>query len=129
MNSPIWEKMYIKPGMKLRVIDPPEVVQNAMALETELDFLEAGIATNVLWFVASKEAFHQGIAATLAATVPGGRLWIGYPKQSAKLGVDIHRDSLNELAQAHHLRAIRQIAIDSTWSVLGFQYEKKVQLG
>jgi hypothetical protein len=123
MMLPFWSKMYVKPGMNIHLVHPPSSIQALMSQESELRFDRNQPASFVLWFIASKADFHHLIETELSSISPLTRLWIAYPKQSANSGADIHRDSLDELAKAHRLRAFRQIAIDSIWSALGFHVE------
>jgi hypothetical protein len=123
MISPFWSKMYVKPGMNVHLIHPPTSMEALMVKETELRFDRNQPASFVLWFIASKADFQHLIETEFPSLMKGSRLWIAYPKQSANTGADIHRDSLDELAKVHRLRAFRQIAIDTTWSALGFFVE------
>jgi hypothetical protein len=56
----------------------------------------------------------------LAAARRDALAWVAYPKGGQR-GTDLNRGILASLLAEHGVRAVRQIAIDATWSVLRFR--------
>jgi hypothetical protein len=46
--------------------------------------------------------------------------WAAYPK-ARQLGTDLNRDILSTRLLGHGLDAVRQVAIDATWSAMRFK--------
>ena len=57
----------------------------------------------------------------------GGKLWFCYAKKGSDLSTDITRDQGWSAADTHNLVAVRQVAIDKTWSALRFKPSGDVQ--
>jgi hypothetical protein len=109
------EKLQIKPGQSLAVLNPPPDV----TLLTGTSDGQPSTADAVIGF-----AIHRGDLEQLGPVVGAaraGRLaWVGYPK-GGKLGTDLNRDRLAQALAAHGIQPVRQVSIDDTWSALRFR--------
>lgn len=127
-DTSLAKKLGIKPGQRLLLLHAPEGYRG------RLDPLPEGVAVieaaeeppsevfdAVHLFVGSKADLDRLAPGAIAPLRPGGVLWIGYPKKSAKTGTDITRDEGWEVIVAAKLRPVTQIAIDETWSALRFR--------
>lgn len=116
-DKPLAEKLQVKHGRRLAVVDLPAGLELAIGPEvpTTGDLAEAEV---VLAFARSKaelEARLPGLASRLA---PGAILWLAYPKLGTPLASDIQRDVIHGYAPTVGLDCVAQIAIDATWSAL-----------
>jgi hypothetical protein len=58
--------------------------------------------------------------------IPGGLLWLAYPKKSSKIKTDVNRDILWEALKPTGWRPVRMISLDDTWSVMRMRPEVDV---
>ena len=68
-------------------------------------------------FVRRGEDLGERAAPVVEAALRDGLAWMAYPK-AGKLGADPHRDILRDLMVARGVDAVRQVAVDGTWSAL-----------
>jgi hypothetical protein len=118
----VGSKLQIRAGSSVEVVGLPDGV--------ELEISDAGGVTReagattavdvVIAFVRDKAALDTVARSAIAAAVADRLAWIAYPK-SGKLGTDLNRDILAQLAERHGIQPVRQIAIDDTWSALRFR--------
>jgi hypothetical protein len=74
----------------------------------------------VIAFAIDSAALDTVAAPAITAAREDRLAWIAYPK-AGKLATDLNRDILARLAQERGIRAVRQIAINETWSALRFR--------
>jgi hypothetical protein len=112
------QKLQIKPGMTVAVLDaPPEVV---LDLPDGSAGAEPDAADAVIQFVRTREELIDRDDPVVQAARRDALAWIAYPK-AGQLGTDLNRDSLAELVAERGTRAVRQVAIDDVWSALRFR--------
>ena len=121
-NTPLAKKFFIKPGQTIRLINAPDGYADLLGpLPDAATIVDQGDADSVHLFVTTKEALHRMVGDATQQVKPGGVLWVGYPKGSAKVPTDLHRDILwNEMKQ-YHLVGTTLIAVDATWSAMRFR--------
>lgn len=54
-------------------------------------------------------------------------LWFVYPKKTGSIPTDITRDHGWEPVNQTGFAGVRQVAIDTTWSALGFREERFIE--
>jgi hypothetical protein len=74
-------------------------------------------ADSVLVFVVDRVHLREWLGQLQTFAAAGKMIWLAYPKAS-KLGTDLNRDLIREIANANGLDPVRQIAIDDIWSAL-----------
>ncbi len=115
MAATLASKLQLKPGQTLAVAHLPEGLK--------LDVPSAGPADEtdaVLVFVRRGEDLEERAAPVVEAALRDGLAWMAYPK-AGKLGTDLNRDVLRDLMLERGVDAVRQVAIDDTWSALRFR--------
>lgn len=110
-------KLQLKQGQTIAVINGPI----KLAIKAEKSSVPA--ADSILAFVKNKKELVQNLKIISAVGRQGRVVWIAYPK-AKQLATDLNRDILHELMSKHHLDAVRQIALDETWSAMRFKYLK-----
>ena len=118
------QKMIIKPGYKVIVINPPEGY-----LQTISDFPEdAGLieintqpADVIQVFVKTLEEVIHNVESWKMNLKPTGILWITYPKGTSKVKTDLNRDILWQQLKGYHLEGVAMVAVDQTWSAMRFK--------
>lgn len=121
-TRPLAQKLQIKPGQTLRLIDPPPGYADLLGAlppgATRSD--DPAVPADVIQLFVTSRAAMEAVLPTLAAALaPDTTLWVSYPKGSSKrLSADINRDSINAYAQTLGLIGVAIIAIDEEWSAL-----------
>ena len=102
MASSLVQKLQVKPGQRMVVLNPPAGYLAQLAAElTGVDVATevAGPTEAVLLFVNSLAEVQQWITAGIQAVKPGGLFWIAYPKGTSGVKTDVNRDRLWEAVQ------------------------------
>lgn len=129
-ESSLTKKLLLKPEQNVAVVNAPEgYVKRLGPLPGGVHVSEAleGSYDLVQLFVQSKADADRFAQAAIAATKPGGILWVSYPKKSAAIKTDISRDNGWEAFFAIGWRPVTQIALDETWSALRFRPTEDVK--
>jgi len=114
-SSPLAKKLNLKGTMALHVIGKPGDVNLG-----DLAVAPPETAAGVLLFAARSADVEAGAAPVIDAAKQDRLAWIAYPK-GGKLGTDLNRDILWKQMQGRGIDAVRQVAIDETWSALRFR--------
>jgi len=121
--SPVFKKLQLKPGTTLCVVGaPPSYAPVLKSAPKDLTVSTAlrGKFDAVHLFATHLKDVLARVPKLKAAVNEGGMVWISYPKGKA-LETDLNRDILHDELSAVGLEAVRQIAIDDTWSALRFK--------
>ncbi len=121
------EKLDLKPGTKahlrgapsgyLDLLGPlPDGVVLRSTLRTPVDFIQA--------FFDSQRRLVRELPALKAGLVPGGALWISWPKKASGVATDITEDVVRRHALALGLVDVKVCAVDEVWSGLKLMYRR-----
>jgi len=128
-GTPLWKKLGLKPGASAAVVDPPEGYHEFL-LEGAPDVVWGEIRPDlalVHLFVTDRAALDAALPSSLAAIRPDGRIWVSWPKKSAKVPTDLTEDRLRDAALPLGLVDIKVCAVDATWSGLCFVIRKDLR--
>jgi hypothetical protein len=129
-ETPLSKKLLIKSGCRVLLLHPPDgYAAQLEPLPADVTIVhEANAPCDVVQlFVRQKADVDREVPQALAAVKPGGVFWICYPKRTANVPTDIHRDVGWEALYAAGWGPVTQIALDATWSALRFKPEHEVQ--
>lgn len=123
-------KLFIGPDQRLLIINAPDTYVAALdplpdgaTLDTRasaVDSPAAGFdAAHV--FVRTPEDVAREAPAALAALLPGGLLWMTFPKGKAKADATLTRDHGWEALWERGWRPVTLIAVDETWSAMRYR--------
>lgn len=120
-EKPIIERLFIKPGNKFLLLNPPagylEELGSLPPGATLLD--ESASPVNAIQaFVTDRAQLEALLPKLKALMLPKGMLWVTYHKGTSKVKTDINRDTINAYAQTLGLTGIAMISIDDNWSAL-----------
>jgi len=121
--SPIFKKLQLKPDTTLCVLDAPasyKPVLKAAPKDIAVSTSLRGTFDAVHLFATKLKDVLARAPRLKAAVKEGGMVWISYPKGKS-METDLNRDVLRVELEAQGLEAVRQIAIDDTWSALRFK--------
>jgi hypothetical protein len=94
-GTPLWKKLGIAPGARVRVLDPPPDLDGALSalapLPHGVSFLSrtTGDLDVALAFVTSASALRRRFPPLARSIAPDGRLWIAWPKKAARIASDV----------------------------------------
>lgn len=108
------QKLQIPPGASLAVMGAPT------GFKFDLPPAKGGSASGVIFFAKDSKALMEGGRRAFEAAKRGELTWIAYPK-AGKLGTDLSRDSLQELARPLGIEGVRIVSVDDVWSALRFR--------
>ena len=120
-NTPLLNKLGIKPALKVLLINPPE---------NYMDLLEANITDQLCkkndspdiihLFVKTKKEFESEMKKLklLIKTNPAIIIWISWYKKSAKITTDVTEDVIRNYALKNDLVDVKVCAVSEIWSGL-----------
>lgn len=114
------EKLGIKPGSTLKVINAPDgqmTLLGALPDGTTVNQGE-GPADVVVLFVHDTGELHKHAPAALAAGGESGKVWIAYRKGAVS---DLSRDTLMPALVSLGWHGVSLISVDATWSAARFR--------
>ena len=127
MSASLAQKLQLKPGQRMAVLNAPQGYLERPAVEMEGIMVSAqatGKPEAVLLFVNKLAEAERLAPRAIRAIKSDGLLWIAYPKGTSRLKTDVNRDRLWEALKPTGWRPVRQIALDEVWSAMRFRPEK-----
>lgn len=119
------QKLNLKPGQALALVNPPKGMGEILAAQLPENPQAAGVANQaeaVLVFL-TKQDEAGSLAGIYTNLKSGGLAWAAYPKGGSKVPTDLNRDILWKLAEPTGWRPVRMVALDETWSAMRFRRE------
>ena len=121
-EKPISQKLQIRPGNKLVLINAPTGYKEKIMRELPKDASIAGSTTGlgdvIQVFVKSRKDLETNLARVKSKLKPGGIIWVTYPKGTSTMKADVNRDVIREYAPRVGLEAVAIFSVDSEWSAL-----------
>ena len=120
--SPLWQKLGLKPGQRLLLLDAPKDFDQLLAgapggivRTTRVGAFDAAVL-----FATTVRAQETHLARVLTKFTSGGMLWLAWPKKTSGVATDLSDEAVRRMGLAAGLVDIKVCAIDSTWSALKF---------
>jgi hypothetical protein len=118
-GAPLNDKLGLKPGVKVKLIDPPSSFLKATGLDEE----EVDAPDLAICFV---QTVHD-LEAQIQDLARYPKLWIAWQKQTARRDSGLTMPSIRDIAFAFGLVDYKICAIDKTWSAMLFTRRKANQ--
>ena len=120
-QTPLANKLGIKTGQRIRLINAPEYYWRLFAdlpecLEITDDI--KGKKHFLHFFTKAAIELHQLLPALKDEMLPDGMIWVSWPKQAAKIPTDVNENGIRDLALSIGLVDIKVCAVDEIWSGL-----------
>jgi len=121
-GTPLWKKLGYKTGVSAFVDGGPSNYISLLTLpadvvvtwlpraKSEMDFVHL-FATSASKLKSKLEFYRKRI-------VPGGVIWVSWPKKSSGVKSDITEDTIRDLALPMGLVDVKVCAVDEVWSGL-----------
>jgi hypothetical protein len=117
-GTPLPQKLGVKPGARVALVDAPRGFALELPLEAKLVDGKAREVDVIVWFVTARAAFAKKLASVSARLQPAGGLWIAWPKKTSGVATDMTENVVREVALPTGLVDNKVCAIDDTWSGL-----------
>jgi hypothetical protein len=129
-GTPLPQKLGIKPGMTLHVVDAPmdyaaliapvgHKVAFATKLSKDVEVLHA--------FVTKKGRLEDVLARARSALGPDAVVWVSWPKKASGVASEITEDSVRDAALPLGFVDVKVCAVDTTWSGLKLVVRKTLR--
>ncbi len=129
-GTPLPQKLGIKPGMTLHVVDAPmdyaaliAPVGNKVAFATRLtkdvELLHA--------FVTRKGRLEEVLDRARAGLAAEAIVWVSWPKKAAGLASEVTEDTVRDMALPLGFVDVKVCAVDETWSGLKLVVRKTLR--
>jgi hypothetical protein len=120
-DSRIARKLQIKPGQRVKAVNPPgdyAALLGGLPEGARVVPESAADAEVVHVFVRDQAELGEVWPAIAAALRPDTTLWTSYPKAGPGVETDINRDRGWAIVRADGFDPVSQVAIDDRWSAL-----------
>jgi Protein of unknown function (DUF3052) len=117
-GTPLVQKLGIKPGARVALVDAPRGFALALPEGAELAGARARDVDVIVWFVKARAKLATRLEAITARMHKAGGLWVSWPKQSSGVSTDVTENAIREVALPTGLVDNKVCAIDDTWSGL-----------
>lgn len=120
-NTTLSKKLGIKPGFKVRLINPPEHYFDLLEpLPADAEFFDEPVqgADLIHFFTRQASELATWLPALKAEIVSNGMIWVSWPKKASKVPTDVTEDVIRDHALAIGLVDVKVCAVDAVWSGL-----------
>ena len=130
-GKPLWLKLGLKPGLRIRVENPPcDYVELLDLAGADLALAAPNAAIDLAHVFAIFCSDLDTWIGVLSSQLPAnGVLWAPWPKESSRVATDITEDTIRLIAMPRSLVDIKVCAVDATWSGLKRVWRKEVRSG
>ena len=121
-GAPLWQKLGLKPGQRLLLLDPPKDFDQLLADAPAGIVRTSRVAAfdAAVLFATTARAQETHLARVLPKFASGGMLWLAWPKKASGVLTDLSDETIRRMGLAAGLVDIKVCAIDATWSALKF---------
>ncbi len=122
-GTPLPQKLGIKPGLRVAVIDAPHsampvIAEVAGTGPVDLKFKGRDLYDVIVLFCENQWVLNGRFEAAKSRMAQNGGLWIAWPKQSSGVETDLNENIIRDIGLAAGLVDNKVCAIDGTWSGL-----------
>lgn len=129
-TTPLWRKLGIGPGCRLRVENAPPDYADLVAPLPDDVTVSVRLRTNVdicHLFTRSRAELAGRLPALMGMIRPDGAIWVSWPKKASGVQTDVSENSVRSEALPLGLVDIKVCAIDDTWSGLKLVIRKELR--
>jgi len=117
-GTPLIQKLGIKPGMKIHLVNAPADYPAAgSGRKSPFDFIH--------FFAKDRNELLRNFPKLKSQLQQSGMLWISWPKAASKVPTDLNDNVVREIGLANGLVDVKVCAVDDIWSGLKFVYRLK----
>ena len=121
-GTPLWKKLGYKAGVSVYVEGEPSNYISLLTLPADVVVTWLPRAKSDMQFVhlfaTSASQLKSKLESYRKRIVPGGVIWVSWPKKSSGVTSDITEDTIRDLALPMGLVDVKVCAVDEVWSGL-----------
>jgi hypothetical protein len=121
-GAPLWKKLGYKTGMSAHVDGGPSNYISLLTLPADVVVTWLPSAKSDVQFVhlfaTSASNLKRKLESYRKRIVPGGVIWVSWPKKSSGVKSDIFEDTIRDVALPMGLVDVKVCAVDEVWSGL-----------
>lgn len=126
-GKPLPEKLGIKLGFKVRLMDAPTHIAELIPPGVQLQRSANAETDLVHLFVTSQTKLQKDLASLRAKLRTDAVVWVSWPKKAAKVATDVNEDTIRAAALPLGWVDIKVCAVDETWSGLKLVVRKALR--
>lgn len=125
-GTPLVRKLGLKPGMRVRLFEPPDDYWELLGggpEDLEITLLDPGRGPDADFthiFAAVRATLERSLSRARPAMARDGMVWISWPKKSSGVETDVDRVVVMSAGHEAGLVDVKVCAVDETWSALKF---------
>ena len=131
-GTSLWKKLGYKNGMSAYVDGGPNNYISLLALPADVAVAWLPKAKSDIEFVhlfaTSASNLKRKLESYRKKIVPGGVIWVSWPKKSSEVKSDITEDTIRDVALPMGLVDIKVCAVDEVWSGLKLMIRKNERI-
>jgi hypothetical protein len=128
-GTPLWKKLGYKTGISAYVDGGPSNYISLLALPADVAVTWLRSAKSemefVHFFAPSASKLKRRLEFYRTRIVPGGVIWVSWPKKTSGVKSDITEDTIRDVALPMGLVDIKVCAVDEVWSGLKLMIRKE----
>ncbi|HEU4390022.1 MAG TPA: DUF3052 domain-containing protein [Blastocatellia bacterium] len=127
-GKPLIEKLGMKPGMRVFLINAPDNYSSILGPFPEGTLLIKslrGPLDLIHLFTVSVGELDKNFARARKRLASNGALWVSWPKRSSGVKTDVNENVVRKIGLAQGLVDVKICAVDEMWSGLKFVYRLK----
>jgi hypothetical protein len=128
-GTPLWKKLGYETGISAYVDGGPSNYISLLALPADVAVTWLRSAKSemefVHFFATSASKLKRRLEFYRKRIVPGGVIWVSWPKKSSGVKSDITEDTIRDVALPMGLVDIKVCAVDEVWSGLKLMIRKE----
>lgn len=130
-GTPLWKKLGVKPGARVRVINAPSDYRSWVAPLPEGATIHSAATKSdcdiVHIFVDSRSALERELKNARALIRDTGAIWVSWPKKSARVATDLDENLIRSVALRTDLVDVKVCAVSGVWSGLKLVVRKHLR--
>ncbi len=131
-ETPLVKKLGIKPGITVRLINPPAGYQKTLGELPDDVVLLSRLTKEISFihlFAGKRSQLDSMLQKAKRALKKNGMLWVSWPKKSSGVVTDIDENYVRKQGLKAGLVDVKICAVDDTWSGLKFVFRLKDRKG
>ena len=129
-GTPLSQKLGIKPGSRIRLLDEPAGHRKLLSpLPDGVEFVSRLSKTTDLVhiFCTSKVQLAKALRAIRQSMRADAQVWVSWPKKAARVATDLTEDVVRTVALPLGLVDVKVCAVDDVWSGLKLVVRKELR--
>lgn len=126
-GKPVWEKLGLKPGMRVSVLGQDIEYAQLVGLEFEVESAASNDAELVHLFVVERAVLESELSRLWRECSRTVVVWVSWPKKASKVPTDIDEQVIRDVCLPMGWVDIKVCAVSDVWSGLKLVVRKELR--